>query len=222
MISFLIPFRGGEAYRDRACAWVVERLRIFSDAEVILSDSGPGEFSRSVARNRAIAQAQGDVLVMVDADTAIEPMWIRHAVNLAELGQWVIPYQRYYNMTQEETDILLGRPPTTSLREPMVWEHLVTTAVSGIIVLPRAAVEAVGGYDERFQGWGYEDNSFQLAVDAIWGSHIRLDAYVVHLWHPIPPDGAFESPNINHNRALWRQYEQARGNPDRMRKVIGL
>jgi N-terminal domain of galactosyltransferase len=59
------------------------------------------------------------------------------------------------------------------------------------IVIPRAAWDRLGGFDQRFRGWGYEDMAFQSAVVGLLGferlpaeGNERGWADVYHLWHP--------------------------------------
>ena len=41
------------------------------------------------------------------------------------------------------------------------------------LVVHREAYEAVGGHDERFLGWGSEDQAFALALTVLVGQPLR-------------------------------------------------
>jgi hypothetical protein len=49
--------------------------------------------------------------------------------------------------------------------------------------MPRAVFDDLGGFDERFKGWGFEDMAFQSAICGLYG-YERIPGDVVHLWHP--------------------------------------
>ncbi len=46
---------------------------------------------------------------------------------------------------------------------------------------------AVNGFDERFNGWGYEDSDLviRLIRSGIYHKSLRFGAPVFHLWHPL-------------------------------------
>src|ERR1035437_8821162 len=53
-----------------------------------------------------------------------------------------------------------------------------------IQIMPREAFITVGGMDERFRGWGGEDQAFLLALNILWGPYRNSPNNVYHLWHP--------------------------------------
>jgi hypothetical protein len=216
-----IPWRPDNALRTAAFHWNLVRWQfLLPGVPVVVSDSGPGEFNRARARNNAVGIVDADVVVMADADTTLlSHRQMEAALQLMYDGaRWVLPYCDYYNTTAADTSLLLARPADAVLERPQEYEHLVTDAVSGVLLIPGHAFDQVR-YDERFVGWGYEDNAFQVALDAMIGPHVRMPGAVLHLWHPIPDDGAFNSPNIAANRALFMRYRQARHSPDAMRAL---
>jgi GT2 family glycosyltransferase len=70
------------------------------------------------------------------------------------------------------------------------------------MLAPRSAIDAVGGFDERYEGWGYEDSDLVIRLMR-HGLHVRrgpADTAVLHLWHPDNP-----RDNAAHNRALLEE-----------------
>lgn len=70
------------------------------------------------------------------------------------------------------------------------------------MLAPRAAIDAVGGFDERYTGWGYEDSDLVIRLMR-HGLHIRrgpADTAVLHLWHPDNP-----RDNADRNRAMLEE-----------------
>lgn len=60
-----------------------------------------------------------------------------------------------------------------------------TNPGGGLLVVSRDGWDRVGGYDERFVGWGHEDSVFNIALllKAAWD---RIPGSAWHLWHPAP------------------------------------
>lgn len=147
-----VPWRGGDASREDA--WSRVKGNGFA-YPVFTGDSDPSKpFNRAAARNAAAAAAGDvDVYVFNDADHALSRSGVRVAAMLAhEDGYGVHPYTQV--VVEDLTD---GRQ----------WpSHFDRTRTSGNIAVARTLFEAVGGWDERFEGWGYEDIAFARLV--VW------------------------------------------------------
>ncbi len=214
-----MPFRGDNGPRSQLFGWCCTRWqRVFPGAELIVTDSAlPDLFNRAEARNRAFRASTGDTLIIADADTAVNVSQVQTAISLIDTGApWVLPYTIYYNLTELYTEALLEDDPGGVLIEPFEWDHKIESW-AGVLVLPREAFEAVGGYDERFTGWGGEDNAFQHSLDVVWGRHQRVSGFVCHLWHP-RGDADFSSPNWPKNQQLLNRYRSAT-TPEGIRRV---
>lgn len=223
-VSVLIPWRKGNVERETIFRWTQLRwLDLLPEAELVVASDDSEPFNRSRARNTAFANSMGDVLVIADADTIVPDQGaIERAIKAAEAGEWVLPYDIYYNASQPLTARLLGRRPSVVVPEPEPeqWEFRLTDSISGVLVLPRAAFEAVGGYDENFEGWGFEDRAFADALGTLWAPLTRLPGFVVHLWHPVAPGDGFANPEIHANQRRWMQYRRAVGNPSVMAELV--
>lgn len=220
-----VPRRAGDPRRDRT--WEFVRAHWSSLGWPIIEghhDDGP--FNAAAARNTAarLADETGcgsceepwDVAVFIDADTVMfdhEP--VKRAVARAHAtGKLIRPY-RHYRMTDEaQADAIMAghRPSGATRRLPPVHAH------GGVNVVPRSLWETVGGYDERFRGWGSEDTAFELACRVLGGFE-QGTGEVWHLWHAISDDRNTSLPGFQANVALRRRYEQAR-RPATMRGLL--
>lgn len=208
-LSILVPYRSDGGPRQRIADWVRGRMEAqFADAEIIWADDGSEQFSRSGSRNEAARRANGDVFLFVDADTCFSEAQIRRGLSLIEQGApWVLPYgnREYFNLTQEDSEALLTGPVDVLLERPLQWEHRIESW-AGAVMVPRSAFELVCGYDERFNGWGGEDNAFRFALDAVVGGYTRLALEnVQHIWHPRGED--FDADEWPTNRRLMKKYQ---------------
>ncbi len=228
MISVCIPWRDN-ADRRRSFDWCKRRWQeLLPDAELVTSDD-PTQltFSRSRAINQAARQAIGDVLILADADTTIDAGALHMGLVIAIDWPWVIPYTKYFNLDERSTRRILNSGKT-EIPPNFTYEHLIPhpaqapygDPVSGVVIVNKAAFEAAGGFDERFQGWGYEDNAFTAAMETLVAPARRVpNGAVYHLWHPVAPGTTWDSPTIEQNKKRFKQYERARGNRDAMRSL---
>lgn len=204
MISVLVPFASNDPRRVQIFEWVKARWEnVFPNFEVCVGTSDPNNFSRSHARNEAFAASTGDTILVTDADTACPVDNVLAALYAVEHGApWIIAHQEYYSLTEAYTDVLLEQASIIALEPPFPANWVMRNkSQAGVLVMPRAAYESVGGYDERFIGWGYEDNAFAVRLDRAWGYHSRVPGPMLHLWHD--PGENFQQPFIDHNKALF-------------------
>lgn len=208
-LSILYPWRSDNGPRQQIFDWVLTRShKLFPDAEVIVADDNSPDFSRAGSRNEAARQATGEVFLFADADTVFSREQIERGLSLIRRGApWVLPYGslEYYNLTREHSRQLLECPPDVQLHKPIEWEHRLESW-AGAVMVPRQAFEQICGYDERFNGWGGEDNALRFALDIVVGGHTRLAfENIQHVWHPRGDD--FAGNEWPANRMLMRKYQ---------------
>jgi hypothetical protein len=222
LVSLLIPWRGDDPWRLRLKDWVLSRWRALLPQAEICEGSGPadGPFNRSAAINEAFRKSNGTLLIVADADTAASRMGVRDAIEIADLGRPMLPYTVYFNLKEPETAALLTKPPEVAINDPQCWEHRLEDSVSGVVVLPRAAFDAVGGFDEQFMAWGHEDRAFALALETLAKPVGRIAEPIVHLWHPAPENTRFGNPYMKANGARYALYQKARGDTVAMRRLV--
>jgi N-terminal domain of galactosyltransferase/Glycosyltransferase sugar-binding region containing DXD motif len=223
-VVILVPRREGFADRDRLweyCRrWWAER---HPDWPIVEGHHDEGLFNRSAALNLAAATAgDWDVAVIIDADVICDPDAVREGVRLAaETGQMVLPYTLRYDLDGPGTDeVLAGRQPVAGVRE---WErHTAYTyrnQVSGVVVVARRLWDACEGFDEKFHGWGGEDNAFAAACQTFGGPIIRLPGEFWELAHASAPEGRRGTPSHNANLARKARYDAVIGNPEAIRRL---
>lgn len=216
-VAVVIPWRGGLPDRERHHETVRAHLRtLLPDAWHIDADSGDQPFSRAGSRNRGVRLSEdvgADVVVLCDADTLPEPGPLLAAIEAAGDGRLHLPYTRFRGFSQAGTATYLKgvNPEWCEIELATDW------STGGVLVTTPAAWWRAGGMDERYVGYGYEDEAFKAAADTLLGSTVRHAGTIWHLWHT--QQTGVGSPEHTGNGQLAERYRAASGNPEAMRAL---
>lgn len=176
----LVPWRGGDARRE--WCWDITRPSLEEIGFPIFEGDAPTKaWSRAAALNAASrAAGSWDVAFVADTDTIPEADAVHRAVTWVEsTGGAARPHLDRYILSKAGT-LRIARRGYAEI-EPSDIEH--SWPGGGLLVLTREAWEAVGGYDESYVEWGFEDSqmNFSLLRHSRWD---RLPGRAWHLWHP--------------------------------------
>lgn len=209
MIDVCIPWRSQPdrvpAFK-RVKAWYEDR-----GYNVITADSRKHDvFNVAASRNLAVSKALSDVVVVADADTIPDETALGTAVELVTnvpSGSGIVyPFDRYRYLTPESVDL-----PEAE----WVVDREYRQSVGGMIVSDRDTYWSLGGQDERFSRWGYEDNAFYLAA-ATLSNVVRIPGVVHAFGHEADRDLSVENPG----KSRHQLYRFAENKPDVMRELI--
>ena len=167
-------------------------------------------FRAGTIRNKAVAQSRGTYLVFLDGDCVVFPNFIQRHRWLAESGYFV-PGNRLL-LSEDYTEWALNRQiplhaqnwlfftglklrgklnrllpllflPFSSLRylRPKYWQKAMTCNLG----IWKQDFIAINGFDELFEGWGYEDSDLviRLIHQGVKRKEGRFAVPVLHLWH---------------------------------------
>lgn len=216
-VSILLPVGGADCeHRRRARDWIAARYRQKHPDWPLICGESDETWSKGAAVADAAQRATGDVLVIADADSYVEPAVLVDAVRWCEAGRpWVVPHWKVYRLTPEATEnVYAGHPADLAA---LVRPAYTGPPGGGITVLTRDAYDTVDGIDPRFYGWGGEDLAFGWALHALTGKPIRLTGSLVHLWHPHPAPDLRGSPE---SERLVARYKGLRNHPAGIRQLI--
>ena len=193
----------------------------YPDCKIYLSDK-PGEFwSMSGSRNQGVRMAEEDgcdVVIIGDADTFPEVQCLNEAISAAINDSLVHnPYQDALGYDEEfSKKILSGEDPLLNL------PHEVHKSTGGIYVCKPSSWWALGGSDEKFVGWGYEDSAFALVHGVIHKTDIVKHPGNIHMLYHERTEG-IEKPNQNviNNFNLWRRYVEIT-TPEKMLELVKI
>jgi len=219
-VSVLIPYQSDRGPRDAAMRYVKAFYgRMLPEAEICVGELTAETFSRSKAINKAASAATGSKWIIADGDILYDPELMRHALRLLKEDNWVIPFTSITRLTLSNSQAVFQTEAGWPLQVPVETKpDDARYFVGGVSVVTRKAFEKIGGYDERFVGWGGEDEAFAYSMDTIIGKHIRLEGNLLHFWHPfVGPSG---NPNYGKNYELFQAYRSALGNRSEMIRLI--
>lgn len=219
------PSRSGLSSRGVIWDWLADRYRaLIPEAEIVVSDDERyGKFNRAAARNRAVEKASHDLILVVDADVLFHRAQIDQAIDavIYEDAKWVTPYTLYLKADQFQTKAILAQPPDIDVplpeRDARHWSTLTGTA--GLMLVTREAWDTVGGYDETFTGWGWEDFAIVVALETLVHGVVRTEGFALHLDHERLPS-AKRIREKSQMEVLYRPYIEHHGDPDALRAVL--
>jgi hypothetical protein len=190
----LVPWRPGEPFRERHWRYVREHLETLGYP--IFTGDSVGAWARAEACNNA-AKAAGDwdVALITDADTILESTAVRRAVNVvSKSGGAARPHDRRYMLSLGASKMLMSNG--TVSEKYLRW----TAPGGGALVIARSTWEEVGGYDERFVGWGYEDSAMNISLVGQWRI---IPGVSYHLFHA---PASIRTPTAKANKALLEEH----------------
>jgi glycosyltransferase involved in cell wall biosynthesis len=189
-------------------------------------------FRAGTIRNKAVASSQGEYLLFIDGDCVLRPDFIARHRQLAEPGYFVpgnrVLLSKSFTQQAIEKQIPLYKKPLSyfmSLRlqkkinrisafiqlplgflrelQPKKWQKAMTCNLA----LWKNDFLRVNGFDELFEGWGYEDSDLviRLIHAGIKRKEGRFAVPVLHLWHA---HNDKSKQDLNYQRLLDRLEQQ--------------
>jgi glycosyltransferase involved in cell wall biosynthesis len=151
----------------------------------------PGSYNRGWGFNvgaRAAVAAAG-VLCLIDADLLVPPDFLRRGLEALAAGRGaVLPYEEVVYLDADSTERAIRErlADPIGMPQPLAYDgQTFRTSEGGSVWVEAELYRAIGGHDERFRGWGWEDREFweRLSGATTVG---RLPGRLLHLDHPRP------------------------------------
>ena len=206
--SVIIGFRDATPDRLRNLIYAVEYYKKhLPDAKIILVEqdtkadlsaiynkidsyvylnTGGDFYSRSLGFNKGFNVSNSDYVILADADCLLDVNFLNNIHNYyAEFDSFfVIPYANpVYYLSKEETEsFILNNEDNIGDNSKRKVDSL-RNASGGIGIISSDNYYRVGGFDERFRGWGVEDDAFHNKCLDFNLRSKRLTSQMVHLHH---------------------------------------
>ena len=229
-VQVCVPRAPSGPERDRLHEWTARAWEKTGLKPVFASDGSEGEvttdrFSHPRAINAAVGEGDPtDVLVIADADTFPDITSLEDRIYAANEGRWSCPAW-YVNLSEQTTVRILEQAEyfrhavgIAELSADHVWQG--GTSWAGVVVVRRDQFDAVGGYDERFDGWAADDIAFAMSMETMHGPVTRMGT-VYHLYHEVDESKTRGRPGFRESWDLTARYMKAHNNRARMMALIG-
>jgi N-terminal domain of galactosyltransferase len=174
-----------------------------------------GPFNKGWGFNIAARLARNPILIVGDADV-IAPQTLADGVERCRQGAVAVkPYREIVDLTPEETGRVRGGEwafsPTRPKDSPRSREgqHEFVVFAGGLFVIRRDAYLRIGGFDERFLGWGGEDDAMSARIRRMGiPTEEIVTQPALHLWHPRSHESTFGQAHYKANVALLADYDR--------------
>lgn len=157
------------------------------------------------ALNIGIRQAEGHVLVISCAEMFHINNTIEHLVPPVLGNRKIIATSIGMDDNGSFLEGLLKNYGGFSLSDYLNNYPLLNTRLPFLMAMNRDELMEIGGYDEDFTGFAFDDNDL---IDRLLlnGCDIYLtQAQTIHLYHPRHDDTHTETPEYRHNESLYRE-----------------
>lgn len=212
-VVILVPRRAGREDRDRIWAFCKTWWENDHSWPLIEGHHENGPFNRATALNDAARRAdEWDAAVCIDADVLIDAKQVRAAVSLAlATGGPVLAYDTRIHLTTKRTKQILEGYRGNWLQGSGAVEATLTNSCSSAYVVTRELWDAVGGFDEQFSGWGWEDVAFRCATETVSGLELaQIAGKLFHLHHVVSAENNRLEATFVANQERGARYNQAR------------
>lgn len=206
-------------------AEAIQEIAINAPVPVIHSWQQDKGFRLSASRNKAIARARGDYIVLIDGDIILEKHFIYDHARYAQSGFFVQGTRVLLN-EQLSRDVLAEKRLTgffctrgvenrkNCLRSIILSRifSFKSRKMTGVrtcnFAFWRKDAVGVNGFNEEFVGWGREDSEFtaRLINSGLVRRNIKFNALAYHLYHPMNDRSHLDE----NDRLLRKTIEQKR------------
>lgn len=187
----------------------------------VVDDGGIGSdmFNRSRAYNRGAAATDAEVLCYIESDTVLPYAQLYEAIDAAssQLGL-VVPFSYQFKLGEvDSARVRAGADPDTFEPEQThdTWRSTINHGSAGVI--SRRTLEAVGRWDETFDGHGHDDSAMMIAFEKTCQRARFIGGVAWHLYHLDMDPGLTQGSHItaadcaaqDRNRARMKMYAEA-------------
>ena len=212
--TICIPWRTDNGWRAELFDWVLNTwLATGFDVRVGVDDEdGPINVARALNRARRGASGGSEVLVVAAADHIPDADAVRSATHAARKHGWAPLFTATAGINRGATERLIVNH-SIHIDRHITGEVPFCTALLAV----RADVwDEIGGWDERFYGWGCEDTAFRAVLETLYPNPPALPPRrTIALWHEAADRSRFDA-----NAAILGEYLVCEGDPEAMRALI--
>lgn len=162
-------------------------------------------FNRAWGFNVGVKITTSEVLLFADSDLFVAPEYLLKTIELIKSEQFdtVSPFTDCYDLDREETQSIdlnnFDYQRNGQIRNCVVFS-------GGIVGFSRNGLKIVNGWDERFEGWGGEDDIQSFKIKELL-RYRSLTGKCFHLYHERSKNnGSDQHDNYENNFRLFKYY----------------
>lgn len=217
-VSVIIPWKPGCPHREQSLAHVLNwfKQNTPDSWQIILAEHDSDPFNKAQAIRDGFKQSFGRIIVVHDSDL-YTPGLLEAVDHVERKYKWAIPHSVVHRLTENETARTLeGNLPDLGQTHEKPYRGVIG---GGIVVLRRDLFEQCPP-DNRFTGWGGEDEA--------WGYALKISANqpaprgnhpLIHLWHP-PQERMNRTYGSAESKQLVERYRLAARQRSAMLRLI--
>lgn len=199
---------------DGSAEWLLAQ----PDVELIDNAENRGA---PAARNQALARGYGEWVCFLDNDIIVTEGWLERAHYHGAVDPRVGCICFVAQRASKDQQVAYSGDGSPAQIEAFAKERLKdfhrkgknTSLFASFGVLVRnEVIETIGGFDERFSPWGFEDDDFAMrSLSAGFKNRVAQDVFVYHAPYP---DAAKGQRHANHMQANWEAFVNKWGPQD--------
>jgi hypothetical protein len=160
-------------------------------------------YSRSLGFNEGFNVSDSDYIILADSDCLLDVNFLRkiHDYYSDFNSFFVIPYVNpVYYLSEKETINFISNDEYNNGTNSHRMVSSLRNASGGVGIISSDNYYRLGGFDERFRGWGVEDDAFHNKAIGIGLPSKRLGGEMVHLYHA---DSFKGNDNYGNNTSIY-------------------
>lgn len=135
----------------------------------------------AAARNLGIEEAKGDLIAFIDSDLVVTDRFLNAHAKALKRGMETLGSDRLFTYGRVVNTCNFDRPTSEPYK---VTDFSAAYFATGNVAIARHWLEQVGGFDTRFQLYGWEDLELGVRLKQLGLKLIKCPAAVGYHWHP--------------------------------------
>jgi predicted glycosyltransferase involved in capsule biosynthesis len=219
-LSIIIPWRNSQLDRNNIAQWCFARYKyLFPDAEFIYCDSGDTTFSKAKSLNQAVPKANGNYIIITDADYLFSSAMAKEIVNKQP---WTVAARKenYFYLSENMTKEILTLDSSINLKD-------INIPITRIAPCPFEVYGGVWAFPkenfiklDNLNGYGYDDNIWYDCMNAQYGQPFKTNNKMYHMHHDRPITSDYMQKcyiNESYYKSTWLPIKE---NRKQIRKLI--
>ena len=172
----------------------------------------PGPFNKSWGFNVGVKESRGEVLALADADILVDTNVVQACFDeCREKFDAINPFSNLIDLDAERTEAFRHNGDLIAQQHEVMnrdYKGEYLCFCGGIYVIRKSSYLRLGGQDERFLGWGGEDDAMSVKISLLNQTATNRSGLAYHLFHEPPSAQVQNDPDYHRNIRLLQEYHR--------------